>query len=96
MMGRMAGTGGGARRATGTALLLVSLALAGCTAEPPSGEDPPTTSDSIALRVRTVHVANSGLIAPFGSTIALSMNSTFPRSAPARSGPPACPTPHNR
>ena len=59
MMGRMAGTGGGARRATGTALLLVSLALAGCTAEPPSGEDPPTTSDSIALRVRTVHVAGS-------------------------------------
>jgi hypothetical protein len=59
MMGPMAGTGGGARRATETAVLLVSLALAGCTAEPPGGEAPPSTPESVALRVRTVHVAGS-------------------------------------
>ena len=54
MMGPMAGTGGAARRATGAAVLLVSLALAGCTADPP-GEPPPSTSEQAALRVRTVH-----------------------------------------
>lgn len=59
MMGRMAGTGGGARRATGTAVLLVSLALAGCTSELPGGQAPPPTPESVALRVRTVHGAES-------------------------------------
>ncbi len=55
MMGLMAGTGGGARRATGAAVLLVSLALAGCTPESPGGEAAPPTPESVALRVRTVH-----------------------------------------
>ncbi len=59
MMGRMAGTGGGARGVTGAAVLLVSLALAGCTADPPGGQAPPSTPDSVALRVRTVHSAES-------------------------------------
>jgi len=55
MMGPMAGTGGGARRATGTAILLVSVALGGCTAERPDGPGLQPTSESVALRVRTVH-----------------------------------------
>jgi len=55
MMGLMAGTGGGARRATGTALLLVSVALGGCTAEQPDSPVSQPTSKSVALRVRTVH-----------------------------------------
>ena len=59
MMGPMAGTGGGARRATGAAALLVSLALAGCTSEPPGPPVSQPTSESVALRVRTVHVAGS-------------------------------------
>jgi len=59
MMGHMAGTGGGARRATGTAVLLVSLALAGCTVEPPGGEATPPSEESVALRVRTVSGAAS-------------------------------------
>ena len=57
MMGHMAGTGGAARRATGAAVLLVSLALAGCTPESPGGEAAPPTPESVALRVRTVHSA---------------------------------------
>jgi hypothetical protein len=59
MMGGMAGTGGGARGVTRAVVLLVSLALAGCTADPPSRPDSPDTSESVALRVRTVHVAGS-------------------------------------
>ncbi len=55
MMGLMAGTGGGARRATGAAVLLVSVALGGCTAEPPDRPVTQSTSESVALRVRTVH-----------------------------------------
>ena len=55
MMGRMAGTGGGACGVTGAAALLVSLALAGCTSDPPGGQAPPSTPESVALRVRTVH-----------------------------------------
>ena len=55
MMGLMAGTGGGARRATGAAVLLVSVALGGCTAEPPDRPVSQPTSESVALRVRTVH-----------------------------------------
>ena len=55
MMGLMAGTGGGARRATGAAVLLVSVALGGCTAEPPDRPVSQSTSESVALRVRTVH-----------------------------------------
>ncbi|MGH3307369.1 MAG: hypothetical protein ACRDOX_06725 [Nocardioides sp.] len=51
----MAGTGGGARRATGAAVLLVSVALGGCTAEPPDRPVSQPTSESVALRVRTVH-----------------------------------------
>ena len=59
MMGRMAGTGGGARRATAAAVLLVSLALAGCTADPPGTPVSQPTSESVALRVRTVHVVGT-------------------------------------
>jgi hypothetical protein len=59
MMGPMAGTGGGARRATGTAVLLVSLALGGCTSEPPGSPGSQPTSESAALRVRTVNVSGS-------------------------------------
>jgi hypothetical protein len=60
MMGHMAGTGGGTRRATRAAVLLVSLVLAGCTSEPPQGgESPSPTPESVALRVRTVHGAES-------------------------------------
>ena len=59
MMGDMAGTGGRARGVTGTAVLLVSLALFGCTSEAPGGEAPPLTPESVALRVRTVHGADS-------------------------------------
>jgi hypothetical protein len=59
MMGRMAGTGGGARGVSGAAVLLVSLALAGCTPDQPAGQAPPSTTESVALRVRTVHVAGS-------------------------------------
>jgi hypothetical protein len=55
MMGLMAGTGGGARRATGAAVLLVSMALGGCTAEPPDRPISEPTSKAVALRVRTVH-----------------------------------------
>ena len=55
MMGVMAGTGGGARRATGTAVLLVSVALGGCTSEPPEPPESQPSSESAALRVRTVH-----------------------------------------
>ena len=55
MMGLMAGTGGGARRATGAAVLLVSVALGGCTAEPADRPVSQPTSKSVALRVRTVH-----------------------------------------
>ena len=58
MMGRMAGTGRGASGARAPLALLVCLVLAGCTAEPPSGPSPPTP-ESVALRVRTVHVAGS-------------------------------------
>lgn len=59
MMGVMAGTGGGARRATGTAVLLVSVALGGCTSEPPEPPDSQAPSESVALRVRTVHGATN-------------------------------------
>ena len=55
MMGVMAGTGGGARRATGTAVLLVSVALGGCTSEPPDPPESQPSSEAAALRVRTVH-----------------------------------------
>ena len=55
MMGLMAGTGGGARRATGAAVLLVSVALGGCTSEPRDRPVSQPTSESAALRVRTVH-----------------------------------------
>jgi hypothetical protein len=55
MMGHMAGTGGGTRRATGAAALLVSLALGGCTSEPPDPPESQPSSESAALRVRTVH-----------------------------------------
>jgi hypothetical protein len=55
MMGLMAGTGGGARRATGTAVLLVSVALSGCTSDPPEPPESQPSSESAALRVRTVH-----------------------------------------
>ncbi len=55
MMGLMAGTGGGARRATGAAVLLVSVALGGCTAEQPDRPISQSSAESVALRVRTVH-----------------------------------------
>lgn len=55
MMGLMAGTGGGARRATGAAVLLVSVALGGCTAEQPDRPTSQSSAESVALRVRTVH-----------------------------------------
>jgi hypothetical protein len=55
MMGLMAGTGGGARRATGTAVLLVSVALGGCTPEPSGPPESQPSAESAALRVRTVH-----------------------------------------
>ncbi|HEU5454489.1 MAG TPA: hypothetical protein VFU85_02265 [Nocardioides sp.] len=51
----MAGTGGGARRATGAAVLLVSVALGGCTAEQPDRPISQSSAESVALRVRTVH-----------------------------------------
>lgn len=57
MMGLMAGTGGAARRATGTAVLLVSVALGGCTSDPPEPPGSQPSSESAALRVRTVHGA---------------------------------------
>jgi hypothetical protein len=59
MMGRMAGTGVAARHAAGAAVLLASLVLTGCTAEQPDRPSSPSTSESVALRVRTVHVAGS-------------------------------------
>jgi len=55
MMGLMAGTGGGARRTTGAAVLLVSVALGGCTSEPSGPPEAQPSSESAALRVRTVH-----------------------------------------
>jgi len=55
MMGLMAGTGGGARRATGAAVLLVSVALGGCTAEQPDRPIAQSSAESVALRVRTLH-----------------------------------------
>ena len=55
MMGLMAGTGGGARRATGAAVLLVSVALGGCTAEQPDRPISQSSAESVALRVRTLH-----------------------------------------
>jgi hypothetical protein len=58
MMGGMAGTGGAAR-VTGVAVLLASLVLTGCTAEQPDRPSSPSASESVALRVRTVHVAGS-------------------------------------
>jgi hypothetical protein len=59
MMGLMAGTGGGARRASGAAVLLLSVALFGCTSEAPGGEAPPSNPESVALRVRTLHSVDS-------------------------------------
>lgn len=58
MMGRMARAGGGARGARASLALLTCLTIAACTAEPPD-EPPPSTPQSAALRVRTVHVAGS-------------------------------------
>jgi len=61
MMGPMAGTGGRARRATGAAVLLVCAALGGCTAEPSGPPESQPSSDSAALRVRTVVHGDSNL-----------------------------------
>jgi hypothetical protein len=61
MMGPMAGTGGGARRATGAAVLLVCVALGGCTAEPSGPPESQPSSESAALRVRTVVHGDSNL-----------------------------------
>lgn len=55
MMGPMAGTGGAARRATGAAVLLVCVALGGCTPEPSGPPESQPSAESAALRVRTVH-----------------------------------------
>jgi hypothetical protein len=56
MMGRMARTGSGARGALASLALLVCLTVTACTTDQPA--DPsPSTSESAALRVRTVHVA---------------------------------------
>jgi hypothetical protein len=64
MMGRMAGTGRGARGVTGAAVLLASLALAGCTPDQPAGQAPPSTPESVALRVRTVPVDGAPSLTP--------------------------------
>jgi hypothetical protein len=61
MMGPMAGTGGRARRATGAAVLLVCAALGGCTAEPSGPPESQPSSESAALRVRTVVHGDSNL-----------------------------------
>jgi hypothetical protein len=58
MMGRMAGTGGGARGALASLALLVCLTAVACTPNQPA-EPSPSTPESAALRVRTVHVAGS-------------------------------------
>jgi hypothetical protein len=58
MMGRMAGTGSGARGALASLALLVCLVAAACTTGGPT-EPSPSTPESAALRVRTVHVAGS-------------------------------------
>ena len=58
MMGRMARTGSGARGALASLALLACLTAAACTADQPA-EPTPSTSESAALRVRTVHVAGS-------------------------------------
>jgi hypothetical protein len=61
MMGPMAGTGGRARRATGAAVLLVCVALGGCTAEPSGPPESQPSSESAALRVRTAVHGDSNL-----------------------------------
>jgi hypothetical protein len=58
MMGRMARTGSGARGALASLALLVCLTAAACTADRPT-EPSPSTPESAALRVRTVHIAGS-------------------------------------
>jgi len=58
MMGRMARTGSGARGALVSLALLVCLTSAACTSDQPA-EPSPSTPESAALRVRTVHVAGS-------------------------------------
>ena len=55
MMGPMAGTGGGARRATAAAVFLACVALGGCTSEPSGPPESQPSVESAALRVRTVH-----------------------------------------
>ena len=56
MMGRMARTGSGARGALASLALLFCVTVAACTTDQPA-QPSPSTPESAALRVRTVHVA---------------------------------------